>query len=320
MTNKKVVVLGGGHGQSAILRGIKHIPDIDITAVVTVADDGGSTGRLRQFFNIPAMGDIRGVLIALAESETLLGTLMDYRFETSVDIDNPEQDVLGHNLGNLILVALTESCGNFVEGIEILSKVLNVKGNIVPSTSQVITLFAIMEDGTIVKGETNIPKIENRIRKVFYQEKVRASEKAVQAILDADLIIYGIGSVYTSILPNVIIPEIKDALKESKAKKIYMCNAMTQPGETTNYAMEDHVDALLDHGATIDEVVIASDKIPSKILKRYEEEGSVPVLKVRDVHSYEIMEAELLDFTKNLVRHDSMKIKQLVEELLKNEG
>lgn len=320
MTNKKVVVLGGGHGQSAILRGIKHIPDIDITAVVTVADDGGSTGRLRQFFNIPAMGDIRGVLIALAESETLLGTLMDYRFETSVDIDNPEQDVLGHNLGNLILVALTESCGNFVEGIEILSKVLNVKGNIVPSTSQVITLFAIMEDGTIVKGETNIPKIENRIRKVFYQEKVRASEKAVQAILDADLIIYGIGSVYTSILPNVIIPEIKDALKESKAKKIYMCNAMTQPGETTNYAMEDHVDALLDHGATIDEVVIASDKIPSKILKRYEEEGSVPVLKVRDVHSYEIIEAELLDFTKNLVRHDSMKIKQLVEELLKNEG
>lgn len=320
MVNKKVVVLGGGHGQSAILRGIKHIPDIDITAVVTVADDGGSTGRLRQFFNIPAMGDIRGVLIALAESETLLGTLMDYRFETSADIDNPEQDVLGHNLGNLILVALTESCGNFVEGIEILSKVLNVKGNIVPSTSQVITLFAIMEDGTIVKGETNIPKIENRIRKVFYQEKVRASEKAVQAILDADLIIYGIGSVYTSILPNVIIPEIKDALKESKAKKIYMCNAMTQPGETTSYAMEDHVDALLDHGATIDEVVIAKDKIPSKILNLYEEEGSVPVLSVRDTHSYKIREAELLDFTKNLVRHDSMKIKQLVEELLKNEG
>lgn len=320
MVNKKVVVLGGGHGQSAILRGIKHIPDIDITAVVTVADDGGSTGRLRQFFNIPAMGDIRGVLIALAESETLLGTLMDYRFETSVDIDNPEQDVLGHNLGNLILVALTESCGNFVEGIEILSKVLNVKGNIVPSTSQVITLFAIMEDGTIVKGETNIPKIENRIRKVFYQEKVRASEKAVQAILDADLIIYGIGSVYTSILPNVIIPEIKDALKESKAKKIYMCNAMTQPGETTSYAMEDHVDALLDHGATIDEVVIAKDKIPGKILKLYEEEGSVPVLSVRDTHPYKIREVELLDFTKNLVRHDSMKIKQLVEELLKNEG
>ncbi|MPM86216.1 Gluconeogenesis factor [bioreactor metagenome] len=177
-----------------------------------------------------------------------------------------------------------------------------------------------MEDGTIVKGETNIPKIENRIRKVFYQEKVRASEKAVQAILDADLIIYGIGSVYTSILPNVIIPEIKDALKESKAKKIYMCNAMTQPGETTSYAMEDHVDALLDHGATIDEVVIAKDKIPSKILNLYEEEGSVPVLSVRDTHSYKIREAELLDFTKNLVRHDSMKIKQLVEELLKNEG
>lgn len=320
MANKKVVVLGGGHGQSAILRGIKHIPDIDITAVVTVADDGGSTGRLRQFFNMPAMGDIRGVLIALAESETLLGTLMDYRFETNEAVENPEQDVLGHNLGNLILVALTQSCGNFVEGIEILSKVLNVKGKIIPSTSQVITLFAIMEDGTIVKGETNIPKIQNRIRKVFYQEKVRASEKAVQAILEADLIIYGIGSVYTSILPNVIIPEIKEALEQTKAKRIYMCNAMTQPGETTNYAMEDHVDALLDHGATIDQVVIASDIIPSKIVERYELEGSVQVKCVRNSHPYEIVQAELLDFSNNLVRHDSMKIKNVVEKLLKDEG
>lgn len=319
MANKKVVVLGGGHGQSAILRGIKHIPDIDITAIVTVADDGGSTGRLRQFFNMPAMGDIRGVLIALAESESLLSSLMDYRFESSVVSESPNQDVIGHNLGNLILVALTQSRGNFVEGIEILSKVLNVKGNIIPSTSQVITLFAVMEDGTIVKGETNIPKINNRISKVFYEEEVKASEKAVQAIMEADLIIYGIGSVYTSILPNVIIPEIKEALKVSKAKKVYMCNAMTQPGETMNYPMEDHVDALLEHGATIDEVIVSNDKIPLDILERYEHEGSGPVQCIQEDHPYKLVKAELLDFTNNLVRHDSMKIKKVIEEILNEE-
>lgn len=318
MKNKKVVVIGGGHGQSTILRGIKYIEDIDITAIVTVADDGGSTGRLRQFFNIPAMGDIRGVLISLAESETLLGTLMDYRFVSTDENVNSQQDVLGHNLGNLILVALTQSSGSFVESVEILSKVLNVRGDIVPSTSQVITLFAMMEDGTIVRGEDNIPKINNRIKRVFYQDEVRASEKAIHAIMDADLVIYGIGSVYTSILPNIIIPEIKEALQQSKGEKVYICNAMTQPGETTNYEVEDHVDALIDHGAPVDKVVVYRDVIPEHIIQRYKKENSTPVEVVRERHSYKIVEANLLDFTNDLVRHDSMKIKSVVEDLLKD--
>ncbi len=318
MKNKKVVVIGGGHGQSTILRGIKYIDDIDITAIVTVADDGGSTGRLRQYFNVPAMGDIRGVLIALAESESLLSTLMDYRFVSDDKNINPEEDVLGHNLGNLILVALAQSCGNFVEGIEIISKVLNVRGDIVPSTSQVITLYAIMEDGTIVRGETNIPKINNRIKHVYYDEQVRASEKAVKAILEADLIIYGIGSVYTSILPNIIIPEIKEALENTAGRKVYFCNAMTQPGETTNYQVEDHVDALIDHGTPVDAIVVSNDKIPDFIIKRYKEENSTPVTLVRNTHNYEVIQENLLDFSNNLVRHDSMKIKSLVERLLKD--
>lgn len=318
MKNKKVVVIGGGHGQSTILRGIKHIEDIDITAIVTVADDGGSTGRLRQFFNMPAMGDIRGVLIALAESETLLSTLMDYRFVSNDENVAGQQDIIGHNLGNLILVALTQSSGSFVESIEILSKVLNVRGNIIPSTSQVITLFAIMEDGTIVQGEDNIPRIHNRIKRVFYQDEVRASEKAIDAIKEADLIIYGIGSVYTSILPNIIIPEIKDALQKAKGEKVYICNAMTQPGETTNYEVEDHVDALIDHGAFVDKVVVNNDIIPTHIIRRYQDEDSTPVKIVRERHSYEIVEASLLDFSNNLVRHDSMKIKSVVESLLKD--
>ncbi|MEF9968581.1 MAG: uridine diphosphate-N-acetylglucosamine-binding protein YvcK, partial [Longicatena sp.] len=230
----------------------------------------------------------------------------------------PEEDVLGHNLGNLILVALAQSCGNFVEGIEIISKVLNVRGDIVPSTSQVITLYAIMEDGTIVRGETNIPKINNRIKHVYYDEQVRASEKAVKAILEADLIIYGIGSVYTSILPNIIIPEIKEALENTAGRKVYFCNAMTQPGETTNYQVEDHVDALIDHGTPVDAIVVSNDKIPDFIIKRYKEENSTPVTLVRNTHNYEVIQENLLDFSNNLVRHDSMKIKSLVERLLKD--
>lgn len=313
MTKKKVVVIGGGHGQSAILRGIKKIDDIDITAIVTVADDGGSTGRLRRHFHIPAMGDIRNVLISLGESETLLSTLMDYRFES---FENQEEDVMGHNLGNLILTAMTKSCGSFLESVSTLCKVLNVRGEIIPATSQVITLFARMHDGTIVRGESNIPDISNRINEVFYEEEVHATPAAIQAILEADVIILGIGSVYTSILPNLIIPEIRDALEKTEAKVVYYCNAMTQPGETDGYSMEDHVAAFKHHGSTLDMVVMAEEMIPEHILKRYHEEGSIEVVMKESSHDYEILKCPLLDFSKELVRHDSEKIKKSLELIL----
>ncbi len=313
MTRKKVVVIGGGHGQSAILRGIKKIEEIDITAIVTVADDGGSTGRLRRHFHIPAMGDIRNVLISLGESETLLATLMDYRFESSGDID---EDVMGHNLGNLILTAMTQSCGSFMDSITTLCKVLNVRGDIIPATSQVITLFARMQDGTIVRGESNIPNISNRIREVFYEEKVSATPAAIEAILSADIVVLGIGSVYTSILPNLIIPEIKEALEKSKAKVVYYCNAMTQPGETDGYSMEDHVQAFRHHGSDVDMVVMADDEIPDEILKRYHDEGSIEVKMREDGHDYEIMKCSLLDFSRDLVRHDSDKIRESLKLIL----
>ena len=166
MTNKKrVVVLGGGTGQAVMLRGLKQIEDIELTAIVTVADDGGSTGRLRRSFHIPAMGDLRNVMIAMAESESLLGNLMNYRFDDTIEGSN---ELSGHNLGNLILTALTQTSGSFMEAITQISNVLNVKGDILPSTSQIITLYAEMEDGTIVRGESNIPKVRNRIKRVFY--------------------------------------------------------------------------------------------------------------------------------------------------------
>lgn len=313
--NKRAVIIGGGHGQSAICRGIKNIEDLDITAIVTVADDGGSTGRLRRQFHIPAMGDIRNVMIALAESESLMGTLMDYRFE---DQDGSEEDVAGHNLGNLILTAMTQQCGSFLEAVQTIGKVLNVKGSIIPATTQVISLFALMEDDVIVKGEANIPDRSNHIRKVFYDVPVHATPDAIKAIRNADLIIYGIGSVYTSILPNVIIPDIRKALQKAKGRKVYFCNAMTQPGETDGYAVEDHVQALKDHGAPVDAVIVASDSLPDKVIRRYEQEGSVPVSVRLAEHDYEIIPRPLLAFDRDLVRHDSLQIEKAIRALLED--
>ncbi|MCI6272092.1 MAG: uridine diphosphate-N-acetylglucosamine-binding protein YvcK [Erysipelotrichaceae bacterium] len=312
---KRVVIIGGGHGQAAICRGLKLVEDIDLTAIVTVADDGGSTGRLRKHFDIPAMGDIRNVMVSLAESESLLSTLMDFRFESSEDSE--DTDVQGHNLGNLILTALTKSCGSFMEAIATIEKILNVKGKIIPASLQLVTLYAKMIDGTIVKGEANIPNFDNRITEVFYDHDVRATPSAIKAILNADLIIYGIGSLYTSILPNIIIKDIDDALKKSKAKKVYFCNVMSQPGETDGYSVEEHVDALLRHGATVDKVVIASDIVPNNLINKYLKEGSTLVRVLKDNHEYEIESYPLLDFKDNLIRHDYNKIKEVVQKLLK---
>lgn len=316
MKNKKVVVIGGGHGLSTILRGIKHIENIDITAIVTVADDGGSTGRLRRQFHIPAMGDIRNVLLSLAQSESLLANLMDYRFESNNDPDKEDEDIQGHNLGNLILTALTQTCGSFMEAITTCAEVLNVKGKIVPSTLQVVTLYAMMEDKTIVKGEANIPNFNNRIIKVFYDCDVKATPAAVTAIKKADLIIFGIGSLYTSILPNVIIAKIQDALQQSTARKLYFCNVMSQPGETDGYSVEDHVMALHMHKVDIDEVVVASDEIPENIIERYRKQDSSVVKVVDAKHDYQIRYANLLDFSTNVIRHNSVKIKEFVEDYI----
>ncbi len=303
---KNVVVIGGGHGQAAVLRGLKDIDSISLTTIVTVADDGGSTGKLRRDFQIPAMGDIRGVMIALAESETLLSTLMDYRFDES------SETMGGHNLGNIILTALTQSTGSFMDAISMISKVLKVKGHIVPSTTQVITLYAIMEDGTIVRGESNIPKVRNHIQKVYYKEKVKATDAAIRAIYDADYIVYGAGSLYTSILPNIIIDDIKQAIQQSKAKKIYFCNPMTQSGETEFYTVEDHVKAIENHVQDkIDKVFVANDMIPNEVLKAYLLEHSTKVPLSDIEHEYEVELCSLLSFENRLVRHDSKKVKEV---------
>lgn len=310
---KNVVVIGGGHGLAVILRGIKQLSNIKLSAIVTVADDGGSTGRLRELYQIPAMGDIRNVMCAMAESESLLSSLMNYRFE------GEEGDVAGHNLGNLILTALSQSCGNFMEAIQTFSKVLKVKGDIIPSTTDIITLYAVMEDGTIVRGESNIPNFDNRIKRVFYDRPINASRQAIKAIHDADYIIYGIGSLYTSIMPNLIIEEIKEELRQSHAKKIYFCNAMTQPGETDDYTLEDHVDAIFDHTFehAVDVVISHKNEIHNDVLNHYLKEGSSEVKITKTEHPYELLKKDILIFEDGLIRHDSNKIRDIVEELIK---
>lgn len=315
----KVVVIGGGTGQSTILRGLKLVKDISITAIVTVADDGGSTGRLRKAYHIPAMGDIRNVMIALAESETLLSTLMSYRFEKEDVVEDESDELVGHNLGNIILTALTKKSGSFMDAIAMISHVLNVKGDIVPSTHQVVTLLAKMEDGTIVKGESNIPKSRHRIQEVFYDVPVKASKEAVSAIEKADVIILGIGSLYTSLCCNLIIPELKRALHKSKAHKIYVANAMTQAGETDGYSLEDHVSALNHHGdLKIDTVIHASDKIPQNVLDRYATEEA-KMVQVLDKHPrYTLLHRKILNFDNLQVRHDPEKIRTVFEDVFKS--
>ena len=305
-----IVVIGGGHGLSTILSGIRDLENTSISAIVTVADDGGSTGRLRKRYTIPAMGDIRNVLLALSDSEPLLHELMNYRFEGE---DN--MDIAGHSLGNLILTALTNMTGSFDEAIRITSTMLQVKGEIIPSTLQNVTLFAQMDDGTIVKGEANIPSLIHNIEKVFYQQEVDANVEAIEAIHNAELIIYGIGSLYTSILPNTIIKGINEAINASKAHKIYIANCMTQSNETYNYDLKKHIQALKDHNTDVDMVLMHNDRIPENILYRYAQQNSIEVVDNGDC-GLEVFKYPLLKFDNNLVRHDPIKIKAALKQIM----
>ena len=311
---KKVVVIGGGTGLSSMLSGMKKLEDVDITAIVTVADDGGSTGRIRDIYNVPAVGDIRHVLCAMAmnDEDHLFSDLMNYRFSGNEDIG-------GHNLGNLIFLALMDTTGSFIGAIQAISKVLKVKGNILPSTLDNVTLYAMMKDGTLVRGEKNIPEVCNSIDHVFYQQNVTPYQPALKAIQEADLIIYGIGSLYTSIMPNLIIDEITQEIQKKKCPKIYFCNAMSQPGETDDYSVEDHIRAIEKHAYKncVDMVVVNESYIPQAILKRYAKMNSYPIVLKESEHSYLIIKKNLLKLDElGRIRHDPDAVKNVIEEIM----
>lgn len=249
----KVVVIGGGTGLSVLLRGLKN-KTYNLTAVVTVADDGGSSGRIRQDLDMIAPGDLRNCLVALADKEGLMEKLFAHRFGGSGGLS-------GHSFGNLFIAALIEVLGDVEGAMNATSKILKVRGNVIPSSAETILLNAEMTDGTVVRGESQIPLVKGKIKRVFTTPAdPKAVTSAVEAVRQADAIVLGPGSLYTSIMPNLLIPDIGKAIIESEAKKIYICNVMTQPGETDGYSVSDHVAAINRHaGKEIIDFVLANN-------------------------------------------------------------
>lgn len=303
---KKVVVLGGGTGLSYLLTGLKQYP-LDITAIVSVCDDGSSTGILREEFNIPAVGDVRKVLVSLSETEPLVEKLFNYRFNTTSDLN-------GHTVGNLLLTAVQEITGNLSDGIEALSKVLNLKGKVVPLTEDNVTLMAEMIDGEIVSGEHNITIDKRKIKKVFYKEEPKATYQAIKAIMDADLIVLSMGSLFTSIIPNLICDDIIKALENSKAKIMYVCNAMTQPGETDDFKATDHVRMLNKYlGKRKVDILIANNgKIEPYLAKKYEtlEQKDPVIYDYKNFKNYDmkVIGDDLIAISNNMIRYNPLKL------------
>ncbi|CRK81470.1 gluconeogenesis factor YvcK family protein [Neobacillus massiliamazoniensis] len=310
----RIVILGGGTGLPVLLRGLKYYP-VDITAIVTVADDGGSSGRLREDLHIPPPGDIRNVLAALSDVEPLIEEMFQHRFKTSNELS-------GHSLGNLILAAMTSITGNFVHAIQEMSKVLNVHGKVLPAANQSVVLNAEMEDGTVVKGESKIPYSGKKIKKVFLTPgNIRPIPETIQAIRQADLIIIGPGSLYTSILPNLLVPRLGDEVCRSRAKKVYICNLMTQAGETHGYTASEHVKAIYNHMkcAFINTILVNNEEIPPDIQLRYNEELANPVyFDMPDLYDLglEVVQGDIGSHENGSLRHDPKKVAKILYDLL----
>lgn len=308
----KIVAVGGGTGLSTMLRGLKKYTS-NLTAVVTVSDDGGSSGRLQKELGVLPPGDIRNCLVALADDEALVTDLFRYRFTEG-------DGLTGHSFGNLFLAAMTGITGNFDEAIKVSSRVLNIKGRVLPATLSMARLRAKLVDGTIVDGESSISRSHVPIASIALDPpNARPLAEVIEAIREADAIVLGPGSLYTSILPNLLVDRIAREIEAASAVKIYVCNVMTQPGETQDYTASRHVEALVANAkANVCEVVVVNDELPRKLREAYAEEGQLPVvvdphgldrLGVRTVRAAVISETET-------VRHDSDKLAGVVVAII----
>jgi uncharacterized cofD-like protein len=307
----RVVAIGGGTGLSTMLSGIKTFTS-NITAIVTVTDTGGSSGRLRDEMDMLPPGDIRNCLVALADAGPLIRDLFQYRFDLG-------EGLKGHSFGNLFITALSKVTGDFEKAIAESSKVLAIRGRVLPSTLEKVTLVGEFMDGTSAEGETNITDLKKPLRSIRLQpEDCRACQEALDAIEIADLILMGPGSLYTSILPNLLIRDIREAVLRSDAYKVYIMNAMTQPGETTGMTAWDHLNVILDHTdpRIVDACFVNTAVIPETMLRRYAEQGAVPVKldieKIRE-KGYEIIQGDVLQ-AGDQVRHDSELLMKFVLE------
>jgi uncharacterized cofD-like protein len=304
----KIVTIGGGTGLATMLRGLKKHTS-NLTAVVTVSDDGGSSGRLQKELGVLPPGDIRNCLVALADDEALVTDLFRYRFTEG-------DGLTGHSFGNLFLAALTGITGNFDDAIKVSSRVLNIKGRVLPATLAVAQLCARLSDGTLVEGESNISKSSAPIDHVFLDPpQAEPLDEVIAAIRDADAIVLGPGSLYTSIMPNLLVQRVAHEIEAANAVKIYVCNVMTQPGETVDYTASKHVEALLANAkARVCDIVIVNDELPRKLLDVYAEERQLPVVidKVRlDRLHVQTVRAAVISET-DTVRHDPEKLASVV--------
>ena len=280
----RIVAIGGGTGLSMLLRGLKshvaprqrrnsHYPIADLAAVVTVTDDGGSSGRLRREYSVLPPGDLRNCMVALSEDEALLGRLFQYRFPSG-------RGLRGHSFGNLFLTALSHVTGDFTHAVRVSSEVLAIRGRIFPSTNQLVSLEAALENGKVIAGETHIGATRVPIRRVrLVPRKVKPVPEVLEAIAAADLILLGPGSLFTSIIPNLLVSGVAEAIEKSNATRVYIANLMTQPGETLGYTLVDHVRAIQQHtGRKIIDCVVINDRpLAPEVLRRYKSEGAEPV-------------------------------------------
>ena len=307
------MALGGGTGLSTLLRGLKGYaparratpgapenrqPIADLAAIVTVTDDGGSSGRLRREYRILPPGDLRNCMVALSQDEALLSRLFQYRFQSKGSLK-------GHSFGNLFLAALTKVTGDFPEAVRLCSEVLAIRGRIFPATSQLVTLKAELAGGRVVSGETRISRSRERIRRVRLEpRRVRPLAGALEAIREADLILLGPGSLYTSIIPNLLVAGVADAIRHSRATRAYIANIMTQPGETDGFSATDHVRAIYEHagGRIFDWVIVNNGPISPALLRRYRAQGAEPVR----VNVGELQKLGLRCVFDNLVEEDGV--------------
>ena len=308
---KKVVVMGGGTGISYLLKGLKDFP-VDITAVITVSDNGRSTGKLRKEFHTPAVGDIRKVITSLSGIDEPIKKMMSYRFNTFSDLD-------GHAVGNLILTSMLDITGSLKDSIASLSKLLDVRHTVLPiSEDSNLTLMGKDLDGNIIEGEEEITMARRQFEKIYYKEEPKVLPEVLTALKEADLIIFSMGSLYTSVLPNVMCKEVKEVLKEAKAPIMYLCNVVTQPGETDDFTVSDHVKLLnryLDN-KKVDAVIASNAKLDKEIAKKYEtEEQKEPVIidyEELEKVGVELIEDDLIIVEDNILRHNSLKLSSLI--------
>lgn len=300
---KNVTVFGGGTGMSTLLKGLKEFP-IDLRAVVSVCDDGRSTGKLRKEFNIPAMGDIRKVMISLAKTEPLMEKLLEYRFDTCSDLNE-------HTVGNLLLTAGSQITGNLKDGISAISKVLNLKGKVIPFSEDNITLVGEMEDGSIIKGESEITSSPLSIKKVFYEKEPTPNKEVIDSIKESDLIIFSMGSLFTSIIPNLLSKEVIDEIDKSNAKIMYVCNIMSQPGETDGFKVSNHINTINNYlgKRKIDVIIANNGDIDKNIAKKYSTiEQKDPIILDKENINCNVIEGNYVSVEDNVIRHNVIKL------------